>query len=226
LLAGTLVGIALLILVGAGIYSRPRAVSAAAKEREAETLQSTSISEEYLTSNTATDKRSSKKTKQQPPPPPPAAPIIATPPAPPAPASSQSTSAPAVEPVPPDQPSQPAQPAVPPAAPKKPDNQENKDKNSKDKSKQKVVKGELIEAPQPVYPDEAKKQKIEGTVVVAIVIGHEGNVFSAKAKSGPEALCAASEHAASRARFKPSTKDGEPVNVYGFMTYNFVLDKK
>ena len=84
----------------------------------------------------------------------------------------------------------------------------------------------MIEAPEPVYPDEAKKQKIEGVVVVAIVIGNEGNVISAKAKSGPEALYGASEQAASRARFKPSYKDGTPVKVYGLMSYNFVLDKK
>jgi hypothetical protein len=32
--------------------------------------------------------------------------------------------------------------------------------------------------------------------------------------------------AASRARFKPTTINGEPVKVTGAMTYNFALDKK
>lgn len=88
------------------------------------------------------------------------------------------------------------------------------------------MRGELIEAPPPVYPDEVKKQKIEGTVIVAIVIGRDGNVISAKATDGPEALYTASVQAASRARFKPTTINGEPVKVTGAMTYNFALDKK
>jgi len=125
-------------------------------------------------------------------------------------------------------PTEPA-PAAPPTEPaQKPDKAGKPDKNetSKEKDKQKLVKGELIEAPKPDYPDEAKKQKIEGMVVVGIVIGNDGNVIWAKAKSGPEALYAASEQAASKARFKPSTKDGKPAKVYGAMTYDFKLDKE
>jgi TonB family protein len=235
LLAGTLVGVALLILVGAGVYSRPRAVSATAKETGEITIGKGSdrVAAEPLA---AIDIRSSQKTRQEPPlpPAPPRAPIDAAPPAPPsvaAPASPPSPPSPpsASSPASPSsQPKQPAQPAQPTAPAVKQDEAEkqDKDKSSKEKSKAKVVKGELIGAPQPVYPEEAKEQKIEGTVVVAIVIGDEGNVISAKAKSGPDLLYAASEQAASRARFKPTTKDGEPVKVYGVMTYNFVLDKK
>ncbi len=228
LLAGTLLGVALLILAGAGIYSWPRAISAAA--REAGEIRIPSGGDLLATEPLAAiDKRSSGKTKQQPPQPPsPPAPIIATPPAPPSFPSAASPSSPPSPPSPPSpsQPAQPAQPAEPATKQEKTKDKENKDKDSKEKSKDKVVKGELIEAPQPVYPEEAKKQKIEGTVVVAIVIGDDGNVISAKAKNGPEALYAMSEQAASRARFKPTTKDGAPVKVYGLMTYNFVLDKK
>jgi TonB family protein len=234
LLAGMLLGVALLILVGAGIYSRPRAVSAAAKETE-EIQTASGVMQEPLA---VIDGRSSRKTKQLTPPPPPAPGIgappapppsvasPASPPSPPSPASPPSSSSPASPPSQTAQPTQPTQPAAPAAMQEKPADKGDKNKSSKEKSKDKVVKGELIEAPKPVYPDEAKKQKIEGTVVVSIVIGHDGNVIRAKAKSGPEALYAASEQAASKARFKPSTKDGEPVNVYGFMTYDFVLDKK
>jgi protein TonB len=79
--------------------------------------------------------------------------------------------------------------------------------------------------PPPEYPAEAKQQKIEGTVMVNVVIDGDGNVSWAKAKSGPTELHAASERAASRARFEPSTLDGEPVKVNARITYNFVLDK-
>jgi TonB family protein len=223
LLAGMLLGVALLILVGAGIYSRPRAVSAAAKETAE--IQTGSAVPEPLA---LIDGRSSRKTKQQPPPPPPAAPSNATPPAPPATPSTESPSSPPSPPSPSSPASEPSQPSPPTPPATKQDKAEkpDKDKSAKEKGKDKVVKGELIEAPKPVYPEEAKKQKIEGTVVVGIVIGHDGNVISAKAKSGPEALYAASEQAASKARFKPTTKDGAPVKVYGLMTYDFVLDKK
>jgi protein TonB len=89
-----------------------------------------------------------------------------------------------------------------------------------------VKKGELIEAPQPTYPDAVKDKKIEGTVVVVITIGNDGNVIYAKAKSGPEELYGASEAAALKARFKPTLLEGQPVKVSGLMSYNFVLDKK
>jgi TonB family protein len=228
-----LLGVALLILVGAGIYSRPRAVSAGAKET-AEIRIDSSVMPEPMA---VIDGRSSRKTKQQPPPPPPPAPgsvvppappSVASPASPPAPPSPSSPASPASQPSHAEQPTPPTAPAAAQekAADKGDKDKSSKDKSSKEKSKDKVVKGELIEAPQPVYPEEAKKQKIEGLVAVGIVIGHDGNVVSAKAKSGPEALYAASEQAAFRARFKPSTKDGQPVKVYGVMTYNFVLDKK
>jgi TonB family protein len=226
LLAGTLLGVALLILVGAGIYSRPRAVSAAAKETGEIRIPSGSdlLVMEPLS---AIDKKSSRKIRQQPPQPPsPPAPVIATPPTPPSAPSAASPSSPSSLPSPasPAQPAQPAQPGEP-AAKQEKNKHKEKDKDSKEKSKDKVF-GKLIEAPPPVYPEEAKKQKIEGTVVVAIVIGDDGNVISAKAKSGPEPLYGAAETAASKARFTPSTVNGKRAKVVAAMTYNFVLDKK
>lgn len=89
----------------------------------------------------------------------------------------------------------------------------------------KVKKGELIEAPRPEYPEEAKKQKVEGTVEVTITIGEEGKVIFARAKSGPSLLHDASVAAAYKARFEPSTVHGKPVKVAAIMTYNFKLDE-
>ncbi|HKP46328.1 MAG TPA: TonB family protein, partial [Pyrinomonadaceae bacterium] len=64
--------------------------------------------------------------------------------------------------------------------------------------------------------------KIEGLVTVAIVIGEDGNVISAKAKSGPDALRPAAEDAARKARFRPTTVDDKPAKVSGVLSYNFV----
>lgn len=115
----------------------------------------------------------------------------------------------------------------PPIAPTTQDNSSESKKNDESSQEKKDVrvKGKLIEAPQPQYPEEAKKQKVEGTVEVTITIGEEGKVIFARAKSGPSLLHEASVAAAYKARFEPSTVDGKPVKVTGTMTYNFKLDE-
>lgn len=217
LLAVALVGLALLILVAAGVYSRQRAFNAV--KRETGDLRTASDSNQLLPeSETAGDKRSATKTRQMPPPP-------APPSDPEAPAQPPQPSQPpqATQPASPAQPAAPAEPAAPAT-----EQDKNSDKSDKDKSKEKkkVKKGELIEAPQPTYPEDLKDRKIAGTVAVVITIGDDGNVIYAKADSGPKELYAVSEAAALKARFKPSLLNGKPVKVTGVMTYDFVLDKE
>jgi TonB family protein len=219
LLAGTLVGLALLFLIGTGVYSRPHRVNATTRAADAVMSDAgpaviVNSEKTVAPSEVQNTERSADKSKQPPPPNP------AQPPQPPRPADK-------AQPAQPTQPTQPPQPPEP-AATEAADIQDNDtDKSDKQKrSADKLKKGELIEAPQPVYPEEAKKEKIEGVVTVAITVGDEGNVIYAKAKSGPEPLHSASEAAALKARFKPSFIDGKPVKVSGVMSYKFVLDKK
>jgi TonB family protein len=113
----------------------------------------------------------------------------------------------------------PPLPARAPTAPTPPAKKQEKNQKSKDK----VDRGELIEAPNPVYPMEAREQKIQGTVRVAIVIDEEGKVISAKAKSGPELLYRASQEAAYKARFKPAMVNGKPAEVAAALSYNFII---
>lgn len=100
-----------------------------------------------------------------------------------------------------------------------------KQEKARPQSKEKVEKGALIEAPNPVYPAEAREQKIEGTVRVAIIIDENGKVVSARAKSGPGPLHTASQEAAYKARFKPAMINGKPAEVAATLSYNFVLSK-
>ena len=241
LLASALVGLALLILVAAGIYTRPRTVDAAAIETAA---VGGNPGEVTTGTELPADQKSGSKTRQLPPPPPPepAQPTQGAdspaPPPPPQPAQPEQAAQPAQPAQPPQQPAQPvqsAQPAQPPTPPvpaaavihgsDKPDkNKPVKDKDkAKEKSKQKIRKGALIEAPRPAYPDEIKEQKIEGTVAVIITIGDDGSVIAAKADSGPAELYAVSEAAARKARFQPTLVDGKPAKVTGVITYNFKL---
>jgi TonB family protein len=116
------------------------------------------------------------------------------------------------------------QPPTPPTPASMRDPQERTDKSGE--AKKDVQKGKLIEAPNPVYPEEAKKQKVEGTVTVGIVIGEDGNVISARPTSGPELLHGAARDAAMKARFNPTLVNGKPAKVSGTMSYRFVLDEK
>jgi TonB family protein len=82
----------------------------------------------------------------------------------------------------------------------------------------KVVPG--VTAPKPVYhpgaeyTDKARKKKIQGPVVVSIVVTDEGKVRDAQIASGLEKdLDKQALKAVSTWKFEPATKDGKPVAV-------------
>ena len=76
-----------------------------------------------------------------------------------------------------------------------------------------------------VYPREAKKQGIEGQVVLLITVEADGTVSMAKVVSGPgHGLNEAARDAILRARFKPATKGGKPVATDLRYLYDFALN--
>jgi TonB family protein len=76
---------------------------------------------------------------------------------------------------------------------------------------------------EPVYPEEAKHQRIQGVVAVEITVNESGEVTDARAVSGNDALRQASVDAARQFRF--SNTLNAPVSAT--LTFNFVLgDKK
>jgi TonB family protein len=86
-----------------------------------------------------------------------------------------------------------------------------------------VLNGRAISLPAPPFPAIAKAARASGTVVVQIVINEKGCVISARAVSGHPLLMAAAVAAARQACFSPTLLRGEPVQVSGVITYNFVL---
>jgi TonB family protein len=88
-----------------------------------------------------------------------------------------------------------------------------------------VLNGNAIVLPPPVYPDSARRMRIEGTVEVEVVIDENGKVLSAKAVSGPVSLRDNAVQAALRARFTPSKLSGLPVKVSGKIVYNFKMGR-
>ncbi|HEX7318449.1 MAG TPA: TonB family protein [Pyrinomonadaceae bacterium] len=87
-----------------------------------------------------------------------------------------------------------------------------------------VLNGKAVSKPQPAYPPIARAAGASGTVTVQILIDEEGNVISASAVAGHPLLQAAAVAAARKAKFAPTTLQGQPVRVSGVVTYNFVLE--
>ena len=73
----------------------------------------------------------------------------------------------------------------------------------------------------PVYPESARQNRIQGTVVLECVIDPAGNVKSADVIFGPEALLGAAEAAVRKWRYTPTLLDGKPVPVVMTVTVNF-----
>jgi protein TonB len=86
-----------------------------------------------------------------------------------------------------------------------------------------VLNGAALSLPAPVYPDAAKRMRLQGLIVVEVVIDETGKVISAKAQGGPAALREAAVQAAMRARFSPTKLSGQPVKVSGIINYKFSL---
>lgn len=86
-----------------------------------------------------------------------------------------------------------------------------------------VLNGKTVLKPQPEYPAAAKAAHVMGAVVIKIWVDEAGAVTRATAVCGNSLLAEASLASARRARFTPTLLEGKPVNVSGFITYNFVL---
>ncbi len=75
------------------------------------------------------------------------------------------------------------------------------------------------------YPDDAKKNEIEGSVRLKVTLNPEGLVTEVSVISGPGyGLNEAARDAMRKFRFKPATKGGEAVGYTFVYTYTFLLD--
>jgi len=71
------------------------------------------------------------------------------------------------------------------------------------------VRIKLVKRVNPVYPEEAKKQGITGTVICGIKIAETGKVESVEVKESPDELLSGSAVEAVRQwEYEPPTKDG------------------
>jgi TonB family protein len=86
--------------------------------------------------------------------------------------------------------------------------------------------GKLLSRVDPVYPEEAEKQGMEGTVILHTVIGQDGTIQGVEPKSGPAPLVAAAANAVREWRYTPSSVGGQPVEAEEDITITFRLLKQ
>jgi TonB family protein len=83
----------------------------------------------------------------------------------------------------------------------------------------------VIEKTNPKYPDDARREKVMGVVIVETVITEEGLVDAVEVLRSPdERLSEAAIAAVKDWRFDPALCDGKPVGVYYVLTIKFNLE--
>jgi len=75
----------------------------------------------------------------------------------------------------------------------------------------------------PVYPADAQRQGVEGTVLLDTVVGKDGRVLEIRPTSGPPELATSASDAVKNWRFSPFTLNGDAVEVETTIAVEFRL---
>lgn len=88
-----------------------------------------------------------------------------------------------------------------------------------------VEQSKLISGPRPVYPPLAREARIEGTVRLEAVISRDGTILNLRAVSGHPLLIPAAIAAVRQWVFRPTSLNGDPVEVATEIEVHFTLQK-
>ena len=86
-----------------------------------------------------------------------------------------------------------------------------------------VARGLLIKQVAPAYPPIARQARVQGAVLLSVIIGKEGNVKNISVVSGPAMLRQAALDAVSQWVYKPMLLNGQPAEVLTEVEVNFAL---
>lgn len=86
--------------------------------------------------------------------------------------------------------------------------------------------GSLISRVDPIYPEDARRQNIEGTVKVHAIVGKDGTVQGMEGISGPPLLVSAALSAVRQWRYKPTLLGDQPIETGQDITIVFQLVKE
>jgi len=88
-----------------------------------------------------------------------------------------------------------------------------------------VMAGNVINKVTPRYPEDAKKAKIEGAVLLKAVIGKDGTIENLQVISGPKELQTSALDAVRQWTYKPYLLNGDPEDVETTITVTYSLGK-
>jgi TonB family protein len=86
-----------------------------------------------------------------------------------------------------------------------------------------VTGGRITHRVDPIYPSDARLQRIEGAVVLDILVGEDGNVHEVQVTSGSPLLAKAAAQAVKRWHYEPFELNGKPVSIHNQITIQFKL---
>jgi protein TonB len=86
-----------------------------------------------------------------------------------------------------------------------------------------VTGGRLTHKVEPIYPSEARLQRVEGAVVLDVLVGEDGNVHGVQVTSGQPLLAKAAASAVRQWRYQPFQLNGKPVALHNQITIQFKL---
>lgn len=74
------------------------------------------------------------------------------------------------------------------------------------------------------YTEDARQDKVQGTVILSAVYGVNGRISDIRVVRGlPQGLTVTAIEAVKKIRFRPAMRDGQPVSVRGNVEFNFSL---
>ncbi|HEX6824096.1 MAG TPA: TonB family protein [Candidatus Sulfotelmatobacter sp.] len=79
----------------------------------------------------------------------------------------------------------------------------------------------LVHRVEPLYPAEARKQRLQGVIVVNVVVGTDGAVMRMRPLNGPDILAQAAMEALRWWKFEPYRLNGEPAVVETTLAVEF-----
>ena len=85
------------------------------------------------------------------------------------------------------------------------------------------MQNNLIRRVDPAFPEEAKRQRVSGAVILRVLIGTDGLVKKVSVISGPELLRANYIKAIRQWTYKPYVVNGLPVEVDTTITYTIQM---
>jgi protein TonB len=86
-----------------------------------------------------------------------------------------------------------------------------------------ITPGKLIKKVRPKYPKQARKQHVEGTVIMRATIAKDGTISDLQLVSGDPLLTQAALDAVKKWKYRPYLKDGQALDVETQITVNFQL---